>query len=361
MSAKPKAPPTPIVMSQEVFKDRTFYVNGMRLYYSYYGVVPSAISLSRINYPKVIGWVNSYFDGQIVAIHSMDGNSRRNRKVIPLNHIFLLENGIMIDVDGDDSVAIIFQDAMREEANNICKQVKRFVKRERITHDISFVIDEGRGFRCVELPNKKPDLDLKLHYNDDMFQVHKRLVKKLGDNNGKGLVLLHGIPGTGKSTYIRYLIHHLKKRVIFLPSRLAGSLDAPSMMTFLIDYRNSILIIEDAEELIQSRENSKDSGVSALLNLTDGVLGESLSIQVICTFNTKLANIDGALLRKGRLIQEYEFAALSIDKTRHLLEKLGESLESAATGMTLADIYHLHETNQVTKKTSLAPIGFRLQ
>lgn len=356
-----RIPPTPLVYSQEVFKDRTLYVNGMRLYYSYYGVVPSAISLSKINYKKALKWVRAYFADRIVALHTMDGNSRRNRKIVPLNHIFLLDNGIMIDVDIDDSVAIIFQDAMRDESEKIRDLVKKFVRRERVTHNISFIIDEGRGLRCVELPNKKPELDLKSHYNDEMLHVHSRLVKKLSKDEDKGLVLLHGTPGTGKSTYIRYLIHHLKKRVIFMPSKMASSMDAPSMMTFLIDYRNSILIIEDAEDLIRSRENAPAAGISTLLNLTDGVLGESLCIQVICTFNTRLANIDSALLRKGRLIQSYEFGALSLEKTRKLLVRLGENPSQATEGMTLADIYFLHESNQIAKSNDSGAIGFRLQ
>lgn len=361
MNPAPKKSPQPIVLSQEVFKDRTMYVNGMRLYYSYFGVVPSAISLTRIHYQKTLKWIQSHFSEQIVAQHTMDGNSRRDRKIVPLNYIFLLENNIMIDVDIDDSVAIIFQDDVREEAGKIRDLIKKFIRRERVTHNISFIIDEGRGLRCVELPNKKPNLDLKLHYNDDMGAVHKRLVSKLGKNEDKGLVLLHGTPGTGKSTYIRYLIHHLKKRVIFVPARMAAAMDAPSMMTFLIDYRNSVLVIEDAEDLIRSRETANDSGISTLLNLTDGVLGESLCIQVICTFNTRLANIDSALLRKGRLIQSYEFGALSLEKTRNLLKQLGEDPTAATMGMTLADIYHLHETNQLSKKLNPSAIGFRLQ
>lgn len=353
--------PKPLVLSQEVFKDRTFYVNGMRLYYSYFGVVPSVISLSKIHFQKALKWLQSNFSNEIVAKHTMDANSRRERKIVPLNYIYLLQNGIMIDIDSDDSVSFLFQDHLREEAEKMKDIVKKFNKRERITHNINFIIDEGRGLRCVELPNKKPELNLSLNYNDDMIVVHKHLVKKLNNEQDKGLVLLHGLPGTGKSTYIRYLIHQLKKRVIFMPSRLAASMDAPSMMSFLIDYRNSILIIEDAEELIRSREVSNDSGISCLLNLTDGVLGESLCIQVICTFNTKLKNIDSALLRKGRLIQAYEFGVLDVEKTKTLLVLLGENSDQAKQGMTLSDIYNIYESNQVSKKVNIHSIGFQFK
>ena len=63
---------------------------------------------------------------------------------------------------------------------------------------------------------------------------------------------------------------------------------------------SKILIIEDAERVISDREsNGSPAGVSNILNLTDGILGDCLNIQVIATFNMKREKIDQALLRKG--------------------------------------------------------------
>jgi glucose-1-phosphate thymidylyltransferase short form len=81
-----------------------------------------------------------------------------------------------------------------------------------------------------------------------------------------------------------------------------------------LNNKNSVFVIEDAEELITSREEVRNSNLSMLLNLTDGLLGESLGIQIIATFNTDVKNIDKALLRKGRLSQIYAFKALSIEE-----------------------------------------------
>jgi ATP-dependent 26S proteasome regulatory subunit len=86
-----------------------------------------------------------------------------------------------------------------------------------------------------------------------------------------------------------------------------------------MDNRNSVLVIEDAEELISSREEVRNSNLSMLLNLTDGLLGESVGIQIIVTFNTDVNNIDKALLRKGRLSIIYEFKLLALDRRNALL------------------------------------------
>ena len=63
----------------------------------------------------------------------------------------------------------------------------------------------------------------------------------------------------------------------------------------------------------------RNSNLAMILNITDGILGESLGIQIIATFNTDVQNIDPALKRKGRLKSAYEFKALSPEKANVLL------------------------------------------
>ena len=62
--------------------------------------------------------------------------------------------------------------------------------------------------------------------------------------------------------------------------------------------------------------------VSALLNITDGLLSDWLNIQLICSFNSDISKIDSALMRKGRLIAKYEFKELEVEKANALSLKL---------------------------------------
>ena len=48
--------------------------------------------------------------------------------------------------------------------------------------------------------------DISALYNDDFLEFNVTLIEKLQQKPSRGLVLLHGAPGTGKSTYIRHLI-----------------------------------------------------------------------------------------------------------------------------------------------------------
>jgi ATP-dependent 26S proteasome regulatory subunit len=126
----------------------------------------------------------------------------------------------------------------------------------------------------------------------------------------------------------------------------------------LIENANTIFVIEDAEDLLVSRDQFKNSSISMLLNLTDGLLGESLGIQIIATFNTHISNIDKALLRKGRLIGLYEFKALSIDKSKKLLEENGIINTEIKQPMTLADSYNTEQNEFTINTNKRASIGF---
>ena len=200
-------------------------------------------------------------------------------------------------------------------------------------------------------------IDLGLNYGEEFSEVHDTIVKRLNKQNDKGIVLLHGTPGTGKTTYIKHLTSLIEdKEVIFVPPSMAEALSDPSIIPFLMDYKNSILIIEDAERVLGSREGSGASqSTSNLLNLTDGILGDCLNIQIIATFNTKKDNIDEAFMRKGRLIAEYKFDKLSIESTNKLLKHLKKDVV-VSEGMVLSDIYNIDV--DVYKSTKDRKIGF---
>lgn len=131
---------------------------------------------------------------------------------------------------------------------------------------------------------------------------------------------------------------------------MAKDISKPEFLTFLLTRKNSILIIEDAENIIRDRnENTFDTNqaVANLLNLSDGLLGDAIHMQIIATFNCDLTVVDKALLRKGRLIAHYNFGKLNVNNAKILSEKLGFNMENISMPMTLAEIYNQNEENEI--------------
>ena len=213
---------------------------------------------------------------------------------------------------------------------------------------------EAREFSVT--PSKEDDIALL--YNDDFFEFNSLIIEKLNNPNSHGLVLLHGQPGTGKSSIIRYWLDKIKRPFIYLPSNMADHISQPSFLNFLTRHSNSVLVIEDAEDVLMQRRSGSRSAVANLLNLSDGLLSDCLRIQVIATFNTDLTKIDSAFLRQGRIIGRYNFGKLNVDKSNSLLRKLG-SKKSTTAPMTLAEIFN-YEDGDFSIVKNRSEIGFSL-
>ena len=217
----------------------------------------------------------------------------------------------------------------------------------------------GEGYTLREFTTKLPskEIDLELNYGKEFVKKHETIIERLNQQNGSGLVVLNGKPGTGKTTYIKFLTTQIEKRIIFVPPSMAESLTGPNLLPFLMENKNSILIIEDAEKVIGCRESSEtNNSVSNILNMTDGILGDCLSLQVIATLNTPREKIDKALLRKGRLIAEHEFKELPEENVKRLFEKL-KVKKDVTKPLTLTEIYNHDEDDQVIESKKY--IGFK--
>jgi Cdc6-like AAA superfamily ATPase len=256
----------------------------------------------------------------------------------------------------------------KSEFQEIIENLKKFVSvfnyEESFENKISLVVSDNGRLSLSDFQFKDFSIKIDQNYNDDFSAVHNKIFEKLQEDKSKGLVLLHGKPGTGKTTYIRHLIQNCKKRKIYLPSDLSHELSLPNFIPFLQNHVNSILIIEDAENIIQQRHGGGSGAIANLLNLTDGLLSDVLNIQIVCTFNTSISKIDSALLRKGRLIASYGFEELSIEKSKQLVNENELNFE-VTQPMTLAEIFnHSPEEKNVLDVGHLngnTPIGFRMQ
>jgi hypothetical protein len=209
-----------------------------------------------------------------------------------------------------------------------------------------FIKNEYNEYNFEPLKVQKPEIDLELNYGKSFLKVDEIIQSRLKSIN-KGLFMFHGCPGTGKTTYIKYLASKINRDFIFVPTTMIETFTSdPNCLQYLIQKPNSVLILEDAEKAVVKRhgDNLDSSTISSLLNLTDGILSDILQISVIVTYNCAKNQIDNALKRKGRLQADYEFGLLGVDDAKKLAESLkynSDAINSIESPMSLADVYNL--------------------
>jgi len=223
---------------------------------------------------------------------------------------------------------------------------------------VYMVVHRHHGLDLQDFNIDIPTIDVEMNYGPEWAEKHTQLLDALTGSRKKGIALLHGLPGTGKSMYIRHMIATIaeNKTVIYLPNQLINNITDPSFIPLMAEYSGAVLIIEDADEAIKSRKTGGGI-VDKLLNLADGILSDFLGMQIICTFNNDISSIDDALLRKGRLILKHQFDKLDAKAAQKLSDHLGFKTV-IKDSMTLAEIYNQEDKlSEIQKKET--KIGFR--
>ncbi len=332
------------------------FLNSKSLYLYCFNHLPSLHFIDCIDGEKAYNAFRECFADLIVSEYQYRWYKKEKNKYQFDETLFILNNNCIIEID---NYCEILHDGSQPKFVEDCTQLmNRFRERKKKDPlEVNLIVKGNHGLELKAMEIKRTKLDIGLFYADEFLEVDQIIQNRLKRKNDKGIVLLHGLPGTGKTSYLRYLVGKIRKRVLFLSPNVAGNLMDPDFIDLLIDNPNTVVIIEDAENIIMDRNISANSSVSNLLNISDGLLADFLNVQLICTFNSSLTMVDQALMRKGRLIARYEFSKLSIEKARRLSRHLGFD-KYISRPMTLAEISNLEERPFEKKETEV--VGFRI-
>lgn len=271
------------------------------------------------------------------------------------NNIYLM---FKIDIYG----LTFFVDKTFSNSNcidNIITYLDDIIKNQKKSNKIWILSHSFGGYsRNSYLIDDEKIGNLEKYYNDELVDIDKKIKSHL-NNNDSGLIILHGLQGSGKTSYIRSLINDVDKEFCYLPSNIINILSEPDFVEYVRhEMKNCVIIVEDCENLLKDRKNNSimSEGIVNILNMSDGLLGDNMNITFICTFNNDYSSIDKALTRKGRLVCKYEFKELCLEKTNSLLKELyGEGTKSDKP-LPLCDIFNFNVENN--GQTERSRIGF---
>jgi|ERR1017187_1027668 hypothetical protein len=220
---------------------------------------------------------------------------------------------------------------------------------------------------------------IKDNYNKEVVDGYESVVSDINSSDPLGrLSIFDGPPGTGKTYLIRALLSSLPDtKFLLLPSNMADTLTGPELLQALISesedmvvsrpvrYRafprdknpetkgfdsetvlpkkTMVLVIEDADRCLTSRGSDNISAISAILNLSDGIIGNLLDLRIVCTTNAEIDNIDAALMRSGRLSARIEVNLLDVEQAKVIYTRVGGTQEQVwdKKYYSLSDVYAL--------------------
>ena len=154
--------------------------------------------------------------------------------------------------------------------------------------------------------------------------------------HARRLVLWHGVPGTGKTSAIRALLHAWRDWadgvIVTDPELLLehGAYLRNTVLDVDDEDRWQLIVLEDAEALLHKETGGM--GLGKLLSLCDGLLGQGLRCLFLITTNEPLHAVHPALVRPGRCLANVEFGSLPASQAAGLL---GRPVDR---DMTLAEV-----------------------
>jgi energy-coupling factor transporter ATP-binding protein EcfA2 len=303
------------------------------------------------NAVEKIGSASGYIDDADLS-WSDDGDNSYRGTFFYKENIIEVESASSRSLKPDAQKMFSFRFYHRPGTKPVFKDFEKFIYKPDYKSVIYTIIKTSNGFNFEPFEVSLPDsYDIKTHYEPDFEKVHESIVTSLNEKKS-GLYLFHGDPGTGKTTYIKYLSSILKRSVIYVPTSFIDAIVDPSFIPALLDKKHCVLVIEDAEKALLEREAGDASSlVSTILNLTDGIMGDIFNISIIATYNNPRHMLDKALLRKGRLKKEYHFEKLTIETAQKLVETFRKDYE-VTEPMSLSEIYNIDSENVTSEEVA---------
>lgn len=291
-------------------------------------------------------------------------------EIIPSESSFVINDKMFVKIE--DGLYLSYVVIDRNQENSIINEISFFYKDYREdakkVQDIieklnscivDFCEEEGNNLNTISyhnggleiepIDNSKCDIDnFDMYYSNDTFKDVEKLVKKIKKSD-KGLSILYGERGSGKTSVINYISSKLDRIVIFIPNNMIEqTINNPDFRKFIKKYYKPVIILDDCEMMFNEVFAKSNIFVNNLLQMVEGFLSDSMEANIILIFNVEDEDeIDHSLLDCNNLIDVIKFDDLSPNESTELSKHIGHD-KSYKNKTKLVDIIKGRKTKDKT-------------
>jgi len=181
------------------------------------------------------------------------------------------------------NVSFLFRNSETETVNTIVdslEPIETQVSIDGIEYQNMVTLDNGTiTLERFEI-SKIDHSNISYYYNDEVLEAANQTITEINSIT-KGITIVNGDRGVGKSSLINYLTTKITKNIIHVPTQIVEIFDTIDIHQFLKHNTDSVIVIDDFDlDLYQSTKI-----MNSIVQLVDGFRANCYNIQFILCSN----------------------------------------------------------------------------